>query len=247
MFRFKKKTKEPWKILNISNQFIRETPVLTVTSASTQADRNTFISISNHKAQPFKHQDPKEWIVHYNVVSKANGWSDQKKLDNIPPLFQEAKNARDWFAVTFKNAPPTDYKTFCDKLIKSLAPSDEKYVAYTEMNKRKQQIAETAVDYYFAKLHLITKYNPSLETELQVNLLVDGLLPQYKQKVFGKFNSPDKLFAELKTLQAIGVTDDFTQIFYANAGYNFGNAPQTFDTENEPQTFYPENQPQIYQ
>lgn len=229
---FRKKKKEPWKILNSTLPIPRSIPILTVTTTDPTATTpttpitttagasaptiNQFITLSTTKAQPFKHQEPKDWITHYNVVSEANGWDNQKKLNNIPPLFQESKNAQQWYSVTFDNKPPTDYDDFCTKLKASLTPTNDKYVAYARMNLRKQGNEESVIDYYFAKMDLMKRYNPSFEEGHGVDLIVDGLLPKYQQEVFGMCDNTTELFQELRKLQTIGILDNPSEVFYVN-------------------------------
>lgn len=174
------------------------------------------ISFNINRPEPFKNQEPKDWIIQFDVCSKANGWDDGKKLNNIPPLFQQTETARRWYSYTYKNEPPTDYKEFCKKLIDTLSPSNEKYVSFTRMYERNQQLAEPPVDYFFAKMDLIRKYdaNNTMNKEMEIDFLVDGLLPEYKKEVFGKFKTTQEVFNELRKLQTIAILDEAAPVYY---------------------------------
>lgn len=252
---FKSKPKPSYKIIHSDIPVLDHLPILPVqvtegpppgTCSSTSEVPVLTASIQNisfniNKPEPFKNQDPKDWIIQYDVCSKANGWDDQKKLDNIPPLFQHSSKARQWYSYTYKNKPPTDYADFCQKLKESLSPSNEKYVTFTKMFERKQQIGEPPIEYFFAKMDLLEKYEyGTMDNLMKVDFLVDGLLPEFKRHVFGKFTTPDEVFKELRKLQTIGTIEETLPIFYNN--YPQGHQPNTSWSNNKPQIPYPRNQ-----
>lgn len=65
-----------------------------------------FVTLNHNKPTPYRGGKPQDWIDHYDVIAMANGWSKAKKLENIPPLFQEHKKAKDWYNLAFQNKPP---------------------------------------------------------------------------------------------------------------------------------------------
>lgn len=255
----KSKEKEPYKILHTDLPIPTGLPILTITTTTTTPTSTTptattpgttsstsvqnIINLNTSKAEPFKNHDPKEWIVQYDVVSKANGWDNTKKLNNIPPLFQQSKNARQWYSYTYKNLPPTDYKDFCKKLIDTLSPSNDKYVSFTKMYERKQQLAEPPIEYFFAKMDLLEKYDATIEEQMKVDFLVDGLIPEYKRHVFGKHKTPDEVFTELRKLQTMGMTDESIPVFMIPTSNNFTPSAPTTSTwsNNQPQVWQPQN------
>lgn len=171
------------------------------TAAITTTNVHNFFNVTTNKPEPFINQDPKEWIEQYDIISSANGWNDDKKLANIPALFQKSKNAQYWYAVTFQNKAPKNYMDFCDKFINTLSPRNNDFVAYSKMNERRQQIAEQPIDNFFAKMHMINQYDPNFKEQMKVNLLVDGLLPEFKSKIFGQCDTTKDVLEELRKLQ----------------------------------------------
>lgn len=255
----KQKAKEPYKVLHTDIPILDHLPILTITTTNASPTSTTpttttatisanstsvqnIINLNTNKPEPFKNQDPKEWIVQYDVVSKANGWDATKKLNNIPPLFQQSKHARQWYSYTFKNQPPTDYTDFCKKLVDTLSPSNDKYVSFTRMFERKQQLAEPPIEYFFSKMDLLEKYDPQIDQQMQIDFLVDGLLPEYKRHVFGKHKTPDEVFAELRKLQTMGMNDDSVPVFMIpTSTIHTSTAPTTSTwSHNQPQTWQPQ-------
>ena len=148
-----------------------------------------FVSIHTNKPRQFDGKNPKEWVEYFDIICTANGWKTAKKLQIIPTLFHDHPKARSWYKVNYKGLLPKDYKEFTKLLIESLQPSDDNFKKYIKMNQRTQELNESGIEYFYAKMELINECNPETDEKLKVNMIIDGLLPDIKAKMINKYKT----------------------------------------------------------
>ena len=188
-------------------------PVTPSTSTSTSTTSHTtqnFVTITHNKPRPYQGEKPKDWIKHFDVISLGNGWDNKKKLMNLPPLFMDNKDAKNFYNLRYPTLPPDDYDQFCAELIDTFAPANNDFHKYTQMNERVQSLTEDCVKYYLSKMSLIIDYDPSMVESMRLNLLINGLRDDIKKRVFGKVKTIDEFFQEMKNEDFLKQTDCLT-------------------------------------
>lgn len=209
----------------------------------------SYVTLNHNKPSPYKGGKPQDWIDHYDVIALANGWSATKKLENIPPLFQENKKAKDWYNLAFQNRPPSNYDDFKKKFLEELAPANYEYYKFQQMNDRQQSMTEPCVDYYLAKMNLINDHDDAMEEAMKINVVVNGLREEVRKRVFGKAKTIDELFQLLRNEDFLRKSEIVNPVFavypnnppppyqnYYNRGYNRGlyrpNIPRYYPPTN---------------
>ena len=95
-------------------------------------------------------------------------------------------------------------------------------------------------------MDLINKYDPNFKEAMKVNLLVDGLLPEIKRKIFGKFDTCDEVLEELRNHETVKTSDESLPIFALypdsqQSSHHYNQRRQSYT----PPSFDPNNQPGI--
>lgn len=171
------------------------------------------IILNHNKPVPYKGGKPKDWLDNYDVIATANGWNATKKLQNIPPLFQDNKKAKDWYNLSYQNKPPTNYDDFKKKFIDELAPANYEYFKFQAMNDRHQGLTEHSVDYYLAKVNLINEHDDKMKDDMKINVVINGLREEIRKRVFGKAKNMTELFQLLKNEDFLRKDDTVNPVF----------------------------------
>ena len=228
-------------ILVIDHETTETTASVTSTSStSTPVTVNTqnFVTISHNKPRPYNGEKPQDWIKHFDMISIGNGWSKERKLQNIPPMFHDNLKGKNWYTLTYGSNPPSDYSEFCKKFISELAPANYDFYKYAQMNDRVQKIDEPCIDYYLAKMNLIKDYNDTMEEAMKVNIVVNGLREDHKRRVFGKWKTSSELFQALRNEDYLQKNESLHPVF---ALYPDNPPPPPYPTYNR------NNYQQMYQ
>lgn len=171
------------------------------------------ISLNHNKPVPYKGGKPKDWIESYDVIATANGWNADKKLQNIPPLFQDNAKGKNWYTLSYQNKPPTNYDDFKKKFTEELAPANYEYFKFQAMNDRHQGMTEHCVDYYLAKVNLINDHDDKMNVEMKINVVINGLREEVRKRVFGKAKDMNELFQLLKNEDFLRKDESVNPIF----------------------------------
>lgn len=192
------------------------TTATTSTSNPVNVTNQNYVTISHNKPRNYAGERPQDWIRQYEMLCTGNGWDKTRKLQNIPALFFENGRGKNWYRVTFGMNPPADWDDFCNKMIAGLGPAHQKFSSFQNMNDRRMGMNEGATDYYFSKLSLISEHDPSMDEEMKVNIIQNGLRNDVKKRVFGKAKDLNSLFELLKNEDFLHKNEANTPVFMAN-------------------------------
>lgn len=170
----------------------------TVSSAPVSVTTTNFVTMNHNKPLPYKGNKPEDWLKHYNVIALASGWSADKKLQNIPPLFREYKKVQDWYSLAYGNKPPTNFTEFSKKFIEELSPANNDFYKFSQMNNRHQGMSEPSVDCYLSKMNLMKEYDDDMVEPMKIDIVINGSWEEIRKRVFGKPRTINELFILLK-------------------------------------------------
>ena len=138
----------------------------------------------------------KTWFKHYDQVSKANGWTEDMQLAQLPV----------WVAGSAAKyiASQPDYKTFTEAkdALTGLFSTKGDDTDYEAMTSFKQTKGMGIRDYVVGKLEKIDHWKPTCDEADKVNFIRRGLRPVYRAQLhFLSYNNVDKLMRKLILLE----------------------------------------------
>lgn len=146
-------------------------------------------------------EDVHDWLTQVKRINAANGWTtDNQKISHAISALEPGSSASRWFEGHFGSNPPNTFVDFEESVIAAFGPKRLTREAYSKVQARVQNPCESPVTYYHDKLFLLKKWQPNISEDVLVDLIVDGLQDNLKQRAL-TFNvkSPLALLDKLKT------------------------------------------------
>ncbi len=127
--------------------------------------------------------DIEEWILDFEQIGNANGWTDAIKAQKLGLLL--TGSAKQWYRMTFTR-PPYSWADASDRLREAFRPERPELHFYSKMIERKQELGEGTIQYIVAKSALIDKCNPEIEIRDRISMIMRGFLPNIIEKLYTK-------------------------------------------------------------
>lgn len=129
------------------------------------------------KPEPFEGtaEELDDYLSDFELISSANKWTNEEMAQRLPPYLRGPW--KKWYRNTYGASLCTSYKELKKNLQKALSGSLTKEKRLEKLFERKQQYGEDFDNYYFEKMDLITKVNPTMKDSEKVYHLTRGLAP----------------------------------------------------------------------
>ena len=105
----------------------------------------------------FDGSDPNGWLKAFKKEVSLYNWTDLYKLQILHNCMKEKSMAEYWWDQHYKTSPPATFEEFEKQLIEDLADPSDSQLLFHKVLSRKQQMNESRIQFYYAKMSLITK------------------------------------------------------------------------------------------
>ena len=191
-------------------------PIFTQEETPTTTTQLPNYIIQQSNLPMFDGSDPKGWLKAFKKEGSLYNWTDSYKLQILHSCMKEKSMAEYWWDQHYKTSPPTSFEAFEKQLIKDLSdPSDSQLLFHKELS-RKQQMNESCIQFYYAKMSLITKLAENgmdIDDKFKINFVVTGLDPVYRDDAILQCTSLESLKSLLRTKDLARKMDDVSQIY----------------------------------
>ena len=141
-------------------------------------------------------EDAETWLKHIDLVAKANKWTDEDILEQLPIFL--GGSAYDYYTTIAESLQWTTWQEAREAIFKTFGPQHATSLNFEAMINRKMQPGESIRQYVFKKLELIAKCNAKATDDQKIGLIQVGLTGPYLSKTYGE--SYDDLNEFLETL-----------------------------------------------
>lgn len=143
----------------------------------------------------------KDWLVSFKRVCNANGWTTPKdQLNQAVAALESGSSAARWFEATYAECPPVDFDDFSKAITEAFGPRRQLRSALADMRDRVQSPGESPTTYFHDKHYLIKQWQPDINDEVVVDMIIEGLLDSIKARaLLFELKTPKQLLDKLKS------------------------------------------------
>lgn len=126
-----------------------------------------------------KWENVNEFIKNYRRTAKANKWSDDTKLLQLPCFLKGA--ALDWFETIEEDY--TEFEEVIEQLKSIFTNANHEEQLHYRLSTRVQQKGEDVWKYYHEMLRLCKEVSPEMQETEKIRFVLKGLQPKILEKV----------------------------------------------------------------